>query len=100
MAPTPTGQGRIRLLQACREGWIAFGKAPLPFLLFSLLSSLAMGACGVVGGLGVLALLAALQVAEVPTEILPRLLLMPRRTPRTRRCWRTSRWRRKWCSCR
>ena len=76
MAPTPTGQGRIRLLQACREGWIAFGKAPLPFLLFSLLSSLAMGACGVVGGLGVLALLAALQVAEVPTEILPRLLLM------------------------
>jgi hypothetical protein len=45
MAPTPPSQGRLSILRACREGWIAFCRAPVPFLLFSLLSSLALGAC-------------------------------------------------------
>ena len=45
MAPTPPRQGRLRVFQACREGWIAFCRAPVPLMLFSLLSSLAIGAC-------------------------------------------------------
>ena len=58
MALTPVGQGRLRVFQACREGWVAFGRAPVPFLLYSLLSCLgylATGALAMVGGLGVVA---------------------------------------------
>ena len=76
MAPLPTGPARLRVGDACREGWIAFGQAPWPFLLFSLLGSLAMGACGVVGALGVVALLRATEAPDNPAALLVHLLLM------------------------
>ncbi len=72
MALTPTGPGRLRVLDACREGWIAFGLAPWPLLLFSLLSSLAMGACVVPdcpGGRG--------PGDDPPGHRLPRMGLLP-----------------------
>ena len=76
MALTPTTPARLRVLQACREGWIAFGKAPLPFLLFSLLSSLAMGACVLPIALGAAALVITPQATELRDGGLPSLVVM------------------------
>jgi hypothetical protein len=66
MALTPIRSGRLRVLQACREGWIAFGLAPGPFLIFSILSSLAMGASALLIVLGGV----ALAIKPVAIEIL------------------------------
>ena len=76
MALTPTGPGRLRVLDACREGWIAFGLAPWPLLLFSLLSSLAMGASALLMGLGVAALMLVPEATGVAEAVLPRLIVM------------------------
>ena len=77
MAPTPTGPRRLRVLDACREGWIAFGRAPWPFLLFSLLSALAMGACVLPIALGGAALGITLVATDpVPEVALPRLIVL------------------------
>ena len=76
MALTPTGPGRLRVLDACREGWIAFGRAPWPLLLFSLLSSLAMGACVVPIALGAAVLVMTPQAIDYPDGALPGLIVM------------------------
>ena len=76
MAPMPTSPRRLRVLDACREGWIAFGKAPWPFLLFSLLGSLAMGAAIVPLGLGVAAMAMTPEASDLPAATLPRLVVM------------------------
>jgi hypothetical protein len=76
MALTPTGHGRLRVLDACREGWIAFGRAPLPFLLFSLLSSLATVPFGLLMVLGGTALVMAPTVSDLPEATLPRLIVL------------------------
>ena len=76
MALTPTGPGRLRVLDACREGWIAFGLAPWPLLLFSLLSSLAMGACVVPIALGAAVLVMTPQAIDYPDGALPGLIVM------------------------
>ena len=80
MALTPTGHGRLRVLEACREGWIAFGRAPVPFLLFSLLSSVATGASGLLLVLGGAALVMVPAASELPDTLpdttLPRLIVL------------------------
>jgi uncharacterized membrane protein len=38
MALTPTGSGRLQVLQAVEEGWAAFCRAPWAFLLFEVLA--------------------------------------------------------------
>ena len=76
MAPTPISSGRLRVWQACREGWSAFGKAPGPFLLFSILSSVVMGACVLPIVLGAAALVIAPQASELEAGTLPSLLVM------------------------
>ncbi len=40
MALTPSGSGRLKVLQAVEEGWAAFCRAPWAFLLFQVLASL------------------------------------------------------------
>ena len=74
MALTPIRLGRLRVLQACREGWSAFGLAPGPFLIFSILSSLAMGASALLIVLGGVAL-AIKPVASDVREATPLLLI-------------------------
>jgi hypothetical protein len=74
MALTPISLGRLRVLQACREGWIAFGLAPGPFLIFSILSSLAMGASALLIVLGGVALAIKPVVSDV-REATPLLLI-------------------------
>ena len=76
MALTPIRSGRLRVFQACREGWSAFGLAPGPFLIFSILSSLAMGASALLMGLGVAALMLVPEATGVAEAVLPRLIVM------------------------
>lgn len=76
MALTPISLGRLRVLQACREGWIAFGLAPGPFLIFSILSSLAMGACVLPIALGTAALVLVPEATGIAEALLPRLIVM------------------------
>jgi len=76
MAPTPISSGRLRVLQACREGWSAFGKAPGPFLLFSILSALVMGACVLPIALGIAGLVITPQASEFQAGTLPSLIVM------------------------
>jgi len=76
MALTPTGPGRLRVLDACREGWSAFGLAPGPFLIFSILSSLAMGACVLPIALGTAALVITPQASEFQDGALPSLIVI------------------------
>jgi len=76
MALTPTGHGRLRVLDACREGWIAFGRAPLPFLLFSFLSSLATVPFGLLMVLGGTALVMAPTVSDLPEAAPVRLIVL------------------------
>ena len=76
MALTPIRSGRLRVFQACREGWSAFGLAPGPFLIFSMLSSLAMGASALLMGLGVAALVLVPEATGVAEAVLPRLIVM------------------------
>ncbi len=77
MALSPTGPSPLRVLDACREGWIAFGRAPWPFLLFSLLSALAMGACVLPIALGGSILVTtALFTDPAPEIALPRLIVL------------------------
>jgi len=76
MALTPIRSGRLRVLQACREGWSAFGLAPGPFLIFSILSSLAMGASALLMGLGVSALVLVPEATGMEEAFLPRLIVM------------------------
>ena len=40
MALTPTGDNRLRVLQAVEDGWVAFCRAPWTFLLFQALAGL------------------------------------------------------------
>ncbi len=40
MALSPSGSGRLKVLQAVEEGWAAFCRAPWAFLLFQVLASL------------------------------------------------------------
>jgi hypothetical protein len=76
MALTPIRPGRLRVFQACREGWSAFGLAPGPFLIFSILSSLAMGASALLMGLGVSALVLVPEATGMEAAFLPRLIVM------------------------
>ena len=76
MALTPIRSGRLRVFQACREGWSAFGLAPGPFLIFSILSSLAMGASALLMGLGVAALMLVPEASDLEAATLPRLIVM------------------------
>lgn len=38
MVPSPPAAGRLQILRAVEEGWAAFRRAPLPFVLFTLLT--------------------------------------------------------------